>query len=50
MVARISTASIQAKFERLLGPEARESVDQLQQIMRELEEAGYVQRRKTVGS
>jgi uncharacterized protein with von Willebrand factor type A (vWA) domain len=34
------------EVERLLGPEARQSVDQLQQLMRQLEEAGYIQRTK----
>jgi len=35
------------EVERLLGPEARQSVDQLQQLMRQLEEAGYIQRTKS---
>jgi uncharacterized protein with von Willebrand factor type A (vWA) domain len=35
-----------SELERLLGPEARTSLDQLQQLMRQLEEAGYVQRTK----
>src|SRR5579859_3008692 len=35
-----------AELERLLGPEARQSLDQLQQLMRQLEEAGYIQRTK----
>jgi uncharacterized protein with von Willebrand factor type A (vWA) domain len=31
-------------IERLLGPEARDSIDQLRQILKVLEEAGYIQR------
>src|SRR5205085_1117929 len=32
------------EVERLLGPEARESLDKLRQVMQMLEDAGYVQR------
>jgi uncharacterized protein with von Willebrand factor type A (vWA) domain len=35
-----------AEIERLLGREARDSIDQLRELMRVLEEAGYIQRGK----
>ena len=34
------------EVERLLGEEARQAMDQLQQMLRQLEEAGYIQRTK----
>lgn len=33
-----------AEVERLLGPEARDSIDQLREIFKALEDAGYIQR------
>ncbi len=33
-----------AEVERLLGPEARDSIDQLREIMKALEDAGYIQK------
>jgi uncharacterized protein with von Willebrand factor type A (vWA) domain len=35
-----------AEIERLLGQEARDSIDQLRQLLKVLEEAGYIQRGK----